>query len=282
LLEPAVNPRRLKDALADYVPARVLEPAFTWGVTAGYAVKFRGLGAIRANRRLRGVYRGRRCFVLGNGPSLRTHDLGKLRGELVFTVNTFVEHAAELGVRPTCHTLLDPFFFGPDDGGKTLERMAALPPETTCIVPLHYKAVVERYLPNATYILMAGDFAGNANAELSGALPSLYSVTNLALLAAIYMGCSPIYLLGCEMDMLSRVEAVQPLRIRESHYHAENTVADWSTLGYDYSRYAEMVIQMFEGFRFAGRACAPGQHVFNATPGGLLDVFPRADFDGVF
>lgn len=278
-----MDPRKLKDALAEYVPARVLEPAFTWAVTAGYLAKFRGLGAIRSNRRLRGIHRGKRCFVLGNGPSLRTHDLGRLSGEHVFTVNSFVHHADELGVRPSCHTLMDPFFFDEaGDGGKTLRRMAELPADTLRVFPLHYKAIVDRYVAGPIYVLFAGDFAGNTNADLSRALPSLYSVTNLALLTALYMGYDQIYLLGCEMDLLSRVESVQPLRVRESHYFAETSVADWGKLGFDYTRYAEAVLRMFEGFRFAARTCAPEQAILNATPGGLLDVFPRVDFDAIF
>ena len=279
-----MDPRRLKEALADYLPARVLEPAFTWAVTAGYAAKFRGLGAVRANKRLRGVHRGERCFVLGNGPSLRDQDLSRLAGEQVFTVNSFVHHAKELDVHPSCHTLMDPFFFDENGSGiDTLRACAELPAGTQVVVPLHYKPIVDRYLRDPIYVLFAGDFAGNRNADLAGPLPSLYSVTNLALLVALYMGFDRIYLLGCEMDLLTRVVGVQPLRIRESHYYAEDTtVADWGKLGFDYTRYAEAVLRMFEGFRFAAQACAPGQTIFNATPGGLLDVFPRIELDAIF
>lgn len=279
-----MDPRRVKDLLADYVPARVLEPAFTFAVAAGYLARF-GPAAMRANRRLHDLHRGKRCFVLGNGPSLRTQNLRRLDGEHVFTVNSFVDHADQLGVRPTCHTLMDPYFFAEEggDGGATLRKVAELPPDTLRLFPIHFKPVVDKVVAQPTYAYFAGDFAGNSNADLSRPLPAMYSVTNLALVAALYMGYSHIYLLGCEMDLLSRVEGVQPLRIRESHYYDDaESVADWTKLGFDYTRYAESVLRMFEGFRFAARACRPGQQILNATPGGMLDIFPRIDFEAIF
>lgn len=278
-----MDPRRVRDALADYIPARVLEPAFTLATVAGYAARFRGLGAIRANQRLRGVHRGKRCFVLGTGPSLARQNLQRLRGEHVYTVNSFVDHANTLGVDPTGHVLMDPFYFEENTTGiETLRRVGAMPAGTLRIFPLHYKRIVDRYVDDPTYVLFAGDFAGNSNADLSRALPSLYSVTNLALLAALYAGFSKIYLLGCEMDMLSRVESVQPLLIRESHYYNDDVaMADFTRLGFDYTRYAHAVLRMFDGFRFAAKACGPDQAIYNATLGGVLDVFPRVSLDDV-
>jgi hypothetical protein len=275
-----MKPREIKQALSGYIPARILEPALTLAESAAYLAKF-GPGVLRANRSLRGGHTGKRCFVLGNGPSLRTQDLGRLRGEQVFTVNSFVAHARELGVTSTCHTVMDPFYFSePDD--KTLRQCAELPADTVVIAPLHYKAIVDRHVKNAKFLLTAGEIEGNTNADLSRPIPAMYSVTNTALLVALYMGFSEIYLLGCEMDMLSRIESVQPLRIREAHYYDdEQPVADWGALGFDYSKYTRAVLRMFDGFRFADRVRAPNQAIYNATPGGLLDVFPRVDFNQI-
>ena len=41
------------------------------------------------NKEFENKYAGKRCFILGNGPSLKDEDLSVLKDEYVFTVNQF-------------------------------------------------------------------------------------------------------------------------------------------------------------------------------------------------
>ena len=44
---------------------------------------------IKHNKKFNNIHKGERCFILGNGPSLREVDLGLLENEFVFTCNFF-------------------------------------------------------------------------------------------------------------------------------------------------------------------------------------------------
>ena len=52
-----------------------------------YGVSRRGQESARRLRELKDQYRGERCFIIGNGPSLREMDLSPLRGEFTFGLN---------------------------------------------------------------------------------------------------------------------------------------------------------------------------------------------------
>src|SRR5512136_148163 len=55
----------------------------------------RALAALKDSRR------GERCFIIGNGPSLRQTDLAKLRGEATFGLNRIYLLFPELGFSTT-------------------------------------------------------------------------------------------------------------------------------------------------------------------------------------
>jgi hypothetical protein len=50
---------------------------------------------------LRDAYRGKRCFIIGNGPSLRQMDLSPLRDEVTFGLNRIYLLFPELGFSTT-------------------------------------------------------------------------------------------------------------------------------------------------------------------------------------
>jgi hypothetical protein len=272
---------RFKRRLTRYLPTLLVDQAELWSTVAMQAP---GLWAVARNRELYDRHRGQRCFVVGNGPSLKRLDLARLRGETLFTVNTFLDHAGALGLSPFCHTIVDPAYFDP--ARPTFAQFVATAArlgDALAFFPVDRRAVIAPHVPGARYLMFAGTVETNDNAALTRALPGCYSVNIVALLIALYMGFSEIHLIGCDLDMLSNVVGVAPLRIRESHFYDDaEGVSDWGALGYDYAAYARAVARMFDGFRFAATKARPHQRISNASPAGLLDVFPRVDFTSLF
>lgn len=56
---------------------------------------------------LEGHYKGQRCFIIGNGPSLTTDDLNRLKGEITFASNKIFLAYEETDWRPTFYTAED-------------------------------------------------------------------------------------------------------------------------------------------------------------------------------
>ena len=63
---------------------------------------------MQKNKRLHNTHAGERCFILGNGPSLRKIDLSILQNEFVFTVNFFTNADGWEKVKSNAHVWADP------------------------------------------------------------------------------------------------------------------------------------------------------------------------------
>ena len=58
-------------------------------------------GFLLRNHELKNRHAGQRCFVIGNGPSLKNATLERLRGEVTFVMNDFWRHPAAKTLQPT-------------------------------------------------------------------------------------------------------------------------------------------------------------------------------------
>ena len=70
-------------------------------------VLFREHRQLLINSELRDIAKGKRCFVLGNGPSLNSQEIELLRNEIVFMVNrSFLDPRYEI-IAPKYHIFVD-------------------------------------------------------------------------------------------------------------------------------------------------------------------------------
>ncbi len=273
--------------LSRFLPPVVAGKAWLW---KAFRDRLRGRSApLARNARFHDAYRGKRCFVVGSGPSVRKLDLSKLRGEHVLTVNAFMKHVTRYGVVPLAHSLMDPWYFdGRDPEHKDLQFIAhEADPAIEFFLPLDYRAVVEKVIPagrrdRINYLGFAGWYPENSNARLTSHLPRLQTVTLAPALIALWMGFSEIYLIGCDLDWLSNVVATNPLRIVHRNFYEEtDSVIDVGD-GFEYTTYVEAIAKMFRGFHHVKESAREGQRIFNASEGGMLDIFERVAFDGLF
>jgi hypothetical protein len=107
------------------------------------------------------------------------------------------------------------------------------------------------------------------------------SVSQLCIMAAIYMGCSPIYLLGLDHDWLAhRGEAGHFYPGHgglEKHQEFKPQLSDWS-----YKFLMECQLKLWTGYEtLAEIAARKGIRILNATNGGFLDVFERVNYEDV-
>ncbi len=87
-------------------------------------MKFGAEESLKNDQRLLSLldsHRGKRCFVVGNGPSLKIDDLDKLTGEITFASNRIFLAFEETQWRPTYYTMCDAVV-----GRDNLEEVRAL------------------------------------------------------------------------------------------------------------------------------------------------------------
>lgn len=226
----------------------------------------------RRLERFRGCHRGERCFVIGNGPSLRGQDLIPLAGEATFVTNHFYLHPAVEALRPTYYCSSDLSFFDhlihptwPDD-------LARLPPATVLFLPVELRRYIRstrvRARPFVHYLRCDHTREiwrrGVMDVDATSVLATGDSVIlDFCLPLAHFMGFAEVYLLGCDTDYQSPDGATHfyEARIpsRSIAYHRDvwqgNVTASYAIAG--------------------GVFAASGRRIYNATAGGRLEVFPR-------
>jgi hypothetical protein len=228
-------------------------------------------------------HKGQPAFVIVNGPSLAKQDILQLKDQITFCVSGFWKHEAVATWQPTYYSMLDPYFFSNIDATQTFYRNLNERIQTsTFFLPLFrgYDAIHKHnFLPSERCHFVASVGAGESVCDFTKIVQSFAGVSAFALSQAIYMGCSPIYLLGFDHDYLAN-------RGVNSHFYAGGTlpghplndVAQEARWGYDDEMRANL--RLWTNYRrLKAEAERRGIQVFNATVGGYLDVFDRFDYD---
>ena len=162
-----------------------------------------------SNQPLKNSHSDKRCFILGNGPSLKNVDFSRLSDEYVFTVNQSSRNPFFETLSPNFHVWADPNFFKIDKNQQEdLELFEYMTVPTRienclCFYPVdQYDFCCENNLINnntrffAPYLKMYDDF--NEIIRFDKLVPGFGTVVQTCIVLAIYMGFKDIYLLGCD------------------------------------------------------------------------------------
>lgn len=254
-------------------------------------------GALNANHELENIHKGKRCFVIGNAPSLNTQDLSVLKDEIVLTVNQISRNKQFKSLNTNYHFWADPGFFKENskEGDKELlEVMMSVNTEgnrPVCFFPLEVKEFVSKkkldQILNVRYFVPGHIlFDQYKKIDFSGMIPGMNTVVQYAIMLGIYMGCTEIYLLGCDCTgILSYIETKTDSGNFEYAYdisqaEAERMKAMLGGVSCEQTFYGWAKI--FEGYRLLGGYCKKrGIQLINLTNGGILDCLPRKKFENV-
>lgn len=256
------------------------------------------LQTLARNAVLKDCAAGRPGFVIGNGPSLMRQDLRPLAGQVTFVANGFWRHPiVALGPdgrrsdwQPAFYVIIDPLYFDGSDAIRTFYgELRARIDGARFLVPASGLGVVQTQalLPAERLhpCVFRGDLVGQGNFafDFTQPLPGLFNVSLLSLLAALYAGCNPIYLLGMDHDWLA-----QP-KCQTAHFYQVVTVDGHEEVRaieregrYSYRFNIECALAAFRSYELVlAGATERGVSIVNATDGGYLDVFPRANYADV-
>ncbi len=166
---------------------------------------------VESNIEFKNIHKGKRCFVVGNGPSLNDEDLSLLENEYVFTVNKIANHPSYESMRSNYHFWADPAFFNlsPDDKDdmELLKRFEAIKTDKVdpvCFVSQFGYDMVKRFeldkKLNVRFFYSDLYFRDGENKDIDFTRPvyALETVVQFCIQMAIYMGFEEIYLLGCD------------------------------------------------------------------------------------
>ncbi len=228
-------------------------------------------GSQRRLETYRNLHTGGRCFILGNGPSMRRTDLSYLRNEITFGLNRIYLLFPELGFPTTYLVSVNELVLE-----QCISEIKALD------VPkfITWRAW-RNYADDPGTIFIDTDFTGpeDFSGTSTGRLFEGFTVTYVALQLAFFMGFTDVILVGVDHNF-------------ETQGQANSTVTSG---GDDPNHFAPNYFG--KGFRWqlpdlAGSERAyrlakaafehAGRQVRDATVGGKLNIFPKVDYSGLF
>jgi hypothetical protein len=222
-------------------------------------------GSRRHLRSLKGIHSGR-CFIIGNGPSLRNSDLRRLMefGETTFACNSLIKLFGEIPFTPT-------YYFA-QDNKIILDNKEEITNYTgTRFVKAHY---AKRYhIKGVTYynMLFPQNPIGFSN-DIHKVVYSGQTVTYSMIQFAAYMGFKEIYLIGVDCNYSLGNSVITKDSYFDARLYNSNRAYAAPEVDTNLKAYAR-----------AKEVCEQqGIKIYNATRGGKLEIFERVDLDTIF
>ncbi|MBI2064472.1 MAG: hypothetical protein HYT62_00240 [Candidatus Yanofskybacteria bacterium] len=261
---------------------------------------------LEKNLELKNKYAGKRCFIIGGGPSVSNIDLGILSNEYTFVMAEFDKNLEYLKLMPKFHIIADSAYFSEDQTEYWPERLRAksgfIPTQTIMYINIGAKSFIDKYglfkNHRVYFIGMQGIFTENLpfNIGLTKYVPYPKNSVLMCLMVAHWMGFEEIYLLGCEHNFLSFNIGRGKSLVYSHSYQDELSKLDPSNdavlkkyisprdLKLTYEKNIAHVLQLFKNYRFfykRAREENPKIRILNATPDSFLDVFPMVNFEDI-
>ncbi len=221
---------------------------------------------------LRDSHRGERCFIIGNGPSLRQTDLTRLREEFTFGLNRIYLLFPELGFSTTYLVTIN---------WLVMEQCAdeILSQPTTKFLPWGFRNHLDQVRLSNTIFIQSDCtgpvFARDARQRLwPGA-----TVTYVAMQLAYHLGFQKVILIGVDHAFTTQGKPHETIVSQgDDHNHFSPNYFGrgfrWQLPDLETSEIAyRLARQAFE---------ADGREILDATIGGKLTVFPKVDYASLF
>lgn len=230
--------------------------------------------------RYKNIHQGERCFIIGNGPSLRAEDLQVLHdnGIVTFATNRIFHIFDKTSWRPT--------YFASEDN-TILKSIQTDISGIECVarfVPINLKWYEDVNIQNAThfYLDYNSPYTESYGLSLDAArgIRCCGTVTITCIQLAVYMGFKEIYLLGVDHNYSKYTDAngnvVENPEIKD--YFSEKYDLDFKN---SIARDLGGTTRAFFSVEQLSRKNKSFK-VYNATRGGKLEVFERVNFDTLF
>jgi hypothetical protein len=216
-------------------------------------------------------HQGQRCFIIGNGPSLRQTDLSLLKTEFTFGLNRIYLLFSELGFATTYLVLVNDLVL--EQCASDLKGLS-MPRFFTWRARSWFK-----HTPGIVYV--DTDYTGPENfaTDISGRVFEGFTVTYVALQLAFYMGFKQAILVGVDHNYQTKGPANTTVTLQgdDPNHFAPNYFGAgfrWQLPDLEGSERAyRLARRAYEGDR---------RQVLDATVGGQLMVFPKIDYSLLF
>lgn len=216
-------------------------------------------------------FAGERCFIVGNGPSLRKTDLSKLDNEFTIGMNRIYLAFDEYQFKTSCLVSVNDLVLE-----QCYQDIQALE------IPKFVSWRARKYFdakPNLMFLDTDYTLPENFSGDATGRLFEGFTVTYISLQLAFFMGFKTAILIGVDHNFATKGPANQVVTSEgdDPNHFAANYFGKgfrWQLPDLEGSERAyQMAKQAY---------LSDGREILDATVEGKLDIFPKVDFNSLF
>ena len=252
---------------------------------------------IGKNIELKDIHKGKRCFILGSGPSIKKEDLKPLKNEIVFALNSFYVHEEFLTIMSGSASKY--YVIPPTHSPQERIEWISLFKDLNKHMPINTKMIlgINEYEDNMKSIFDENNLFSKNNIywtylakqcgfddfydeskNICSPMCAVEAVSLYALMIAIYMGFEKIYLLGMDHDYFL-YDNEGEMRMYKSAIHQNNEM-ERTFKGEFYTEELFRQYKIFKKYTNIKNNCSA--KIYNASSGGILRVFERVEFSSLF
>jgi hypothetical protein len=219
-----------------------------------------------------------RCFLIGNGPSLRIEDLDRLEKEVTFASNFAYSVFDKTRWRPTYYCLIDQnvLFSAKNDLLPVIDVTEASffdwSSYRSGLLPAKIAHSAKTHLLYFKALNLIRDTRDSfLSSDISSYVANFPNVLYYQLQLAVYMGYKKIYLLGIDLSYPTSSAASN---------HADFMTGYKDTIEVHPDKYVD---DLFKYLEYVDSYAKRNEfRIYNATRGGKLEAFERVAFDDIF
>lgn len=233
---------------------------------------------------LKNKFEGKRCFIIGNGPSLNKIDLSLLKNEYTFGVNSIFLKTEESGFKPTFYMVEDSHVMS--DNVEDINKYDV----EYKFFPTAYKKYIKNkkntYFFNMNigfyYPLSPNYQKPRFSIDASDQIYCGQSVTIMNLQLAYYLGFTEVYLIGMDFSYnIPDSAVVEDGTITSTEDDINHFDPRYFGAGKKWhDPQLHNVLKNYKMAKFMYEL--NNRNIYNSTVGGKLEVFKRIEFNSLF
>ena len=235
-----------------------------WGIDC---FKYRKITS--KNQDLKNTCQLNTCYILGNGPSLKSVDISLLQGKDVITVNKSIKTNLFEQVKPKYHVVIDKYIL--EEISEDIERELQRTDSSTIFI-LHRSAIKRFQKYNRARFVYGTKMASRTQAfcnDMTKNMTTFLNVLPFAVSCAMYIGYENIILLGNDFSFFAARKDQHFYDVEENKKRVESLYSDLAGCSIVLTEYRTL-------YEYAKRK---GINVVNATEGSLLYEIPQVKLE---
>ena len=254
---------------------------------------------IKKNLKYKNAYDGKKCFIIGNGPSVKNINFEDLSNEYTFTVNQFTRFNNFDKINPNFHVFSDERIFCLDENVESdREALKYLNKLEDCNPVIFSKYNSKNYIENSNYFknLNINYYVDGLvfyekyelDYDITKQIPWFPTCVDYCIFIAMYMGFKEIYLLGCECTGFLKVATIDDTDNKKNYSYGYNITKNEEDRikkqllnrgSGDELEVWSKILRYYDYIKEFAEKC--GVKIINCTDGGILTSFERKKLNDV-